>query len=58
MDKDNQDYREEELRKAIQSIEWDIMQGTFNKKKFPYYQKLLAEYKNIAKKQKIHDVEV
>ena len=40
----------DELRKKLQSIEWDMREGTFNKDKIPYYKNLLQEYKEMKGK--------
>ena len=49
IDKNNED-KMEELRNRLQSIEWDIKQGTFSKDKIPYYKKLLEEYETMREK--------
>ena len=40
----------EDLRNRLQSIEWDMGQGTFSKDKIPYYKKLLQEYEEMKLK--------
>ena len=40
----------EELKNRLQSIEWDMQQGTFSKDKIPYYKKLLQEYEEMTLK--------
>jgi len=41
------EYKVQELKNKLQSIEWDIKQGTFSRDKIPYYKKLLQEYEKI-----------
>lgn len=50
MNKNNFEEKLEELRSRLQSIEWDMGQGTFSKDKIPYYKKLLEEYETMREK--------
>ena len=50
MDNNNLEKKMEELRIRLQSIEWDMKQGSFSKDKVPYYKKLLEEYGEMKEK--------